>query len=361
MSETLLEEIQRLPTSGARAVVPFIEAGRTFLAVPQLAEDLPGRPADMNGGNSDIDTVIYEWRDGGFVELQRLPSHGAEDAEFFHIGARAFLAIACIRSGRGPYAMNTRSLLFEWREGRFVAFQELASFAAKQWRHFCVGDRHFLALAQGVATEAVTQSTDSIIFAWTGDRFEPFQTLPSSWAYNWEFFTLAGDHFLALADHARSSTLYRWSGTSFEQFQPFGERGGRAFAFFTADRDAYLAFADLERDSALYRWNGRSFVPHQVLEGPGGRAFAFVEGRLGYYLIRVNFVTGSRAAPTTALRSQVYRWERGRLAAVDELATFGATDIACFRVGEQLLVAVANSLSEDVQFRVDSVVYRFLG
>ena len=154
MSETLLEEIQRLPTSGARAVVPFIEAGRTFLAVPQLAEDLPGRPADMNGGNSDIDTVIYEWRDGGFVELQRLPSHGAEDAEFFHIGARAFLAIACIRSGRGPYAMNTRSLLFEWREGRFVAFQELASFAAKQWRHFSVGDRHFLALAQGVATEA---------------------------------------------------------------------------------------------------------------------------------------------------------------------------------------------------------------
>ena len=97
----------------------------------QLAEDLPGQPADMNGGNSDIDAVIYEWRDGGFVELRRLRSHGAEDAEFFHIGARAFLAIACIRSGRGPYAMNTRPLLFEWREGRFVEFQELASFAAK--------------------------------------------------------------------------------------------------------------------------------------------------------------------------------------------------------------------------------------
>ena len=44
-----------------------------------------------------------------------------------------------------------------------------------------------------------------------------------------------------------------------------------------------------------------------------------------------------------------------------QLATFGATDIARFRVGEQLFVAVANSLSEDVRFRVDSVVYRFLG
>jgi hypothetical protein len=360
MTATNLQQVQRLATSGARAVAPFVAGGRLFLAVPQLAEDLPGQSADMNGGDSDVDTIVYEWRNDSFIECQRLPSHGAEDAEFFHIGDRVFLAVAFIRAGSGPYVMSTRSVLYEWREDRFVALQEFASFAAKQWRHFTVGDRHFLALAQGVAIEGA-EPQDSTIFEWTGCRFEAFQTVPSSWAYNWEFFVLAGVPYLALADHARSSMVHRWNGASFEPCQSFGDRGGRAFAFFEADREAYLAFADLERDSALYRWNGRNFVAHQSLEGPGGRAFAFVAGRHGRYLIRVNFVTGSRAAPTTALCSQIYRWESGRLVTIEQFPTFGGTDVAPFSVGDGLFVAVSNSLSEHVRFRVDSVVYRFLG
>jgi hypothetical protein len=360
MTWTHLQQVQRLATSGARAVAPFVVSVRLFLVVPQLAEDLPGQSADMNGGNSDVDTIVYEWRNRCFIERQRLPSHGAEDAEFFRIGDRVFLAIACIRTGRGPYLMNTRSALYEWREDRFVPFQQFASFAAKQWRHFTMGDRHFLALAQGITIEGA-EPQDSTIFEWTGGGFEPFQTIPSSWAYNWEFFELAGTPYLALADHARSSMVHRWNGASFEPCQSFGDRGGRAFAFFEADRHAYLAFADLERDSALYRWNGRSFVAHQSLDGPGGRAFAFVEGQDGRYLIRVNFVTGSRAAPTTALFSQVYRWDGSRLVTIEEFPTFGGTDAAPFRIGDHLFVAVSNSLSTDVRFRVDSVVYRFLG
>jgi hypothetical protein len=363
MSAVHLQEVQRLPTSGARAMTPFVVADRLFIAVPQLALDLPGQGPDMNGGDSDVDTVVYEWRDGGFVEFQRLPSHGAEDAEFFRIGPRVFLAIACIRAGRGPYDLSTRSVVYEWRGGRFVAFQEFASFAAKQWRYFTFDGRRFLALAQGVAIKGASdsQNADSLIFEWTGASFEAFQTIPSSWAYNWEFFQLEGAPCLALADHARSSMLYRWNGKSFESFQSFGGGGGRAFAFFEVDGDAYLAFADLEHDSALYRWDGRRFTAHQSLVGRGARAFAFVKGREGLYLIRINFVTGSRAAPSTALDSQLYRWEQGRLAMIEQFPTSGGTDAAPFTVGDQLFVAVSNSLSKDVRFRVDSIVYRFLG
>jgi hypothetical protein len=363
MNQARLREVQRLTTSGARAVAPFVVAGRLFLAVPQLALDLPGQGPDMNGGDSDVDTVVYEWRDDGFIEFQRLPSHGAEDAEFFQIGNRVFLAIACIRAGRGPYDLSTRSVLYEWRGGRVVAFQEFASFAAKQWRYFTFDGRRFLALAQGVASEGASdsQNANSLIYEWTGAGFEAFQTIQSSWAYNWEFFHLEGAPYLALADHARSSMLYRWNGKSFEPFQSFGVCGGRAFAFFEIDRNAYLAFADLEHDSALYRCDGGRFTVHQSLEGPGARAFAFVAGREGRYLIQINFMTGSRAAPSTALDSQLYRWERGRLAMIEQFPTFGGTDAAPFTVGGQLFVAVSNSLSRDVRFRVDSIVYRFLG
>ena len=37
-----LTEIQRIPTSGARAVEPVQVAGYDLLAIPQLARDLPG-------------------------------------------------------------------------------------------------------------------------------------------------------------------------------------------------------------------------------------------------------------------------------------------------------------------------------
>src|SRR5712671_3571531 len=85
----LLEPVQRLETSGARAVEAFAHAGSRYLAIAQLARDIPGRPAQMNGGDSDVDAVIYRWHDGRFVEHQRLPVPGGEDVEFFRIGARA--------------------------------------------------------------------------------------------------------------------------------------------------------------------------------------------------------------------------------------------------------------------------------
>ena len=194
-------------------------------------------PSSTNGG-----TAVSS-------NAKRFRPDGAEDAEFFRIGDRVFLAIACIRTGRGPYLMNTRSVLYEWREDRFVAFQQFASFAAKQWRHFTVGDRHFLALAQGVSMEgAEPAGFDHLRVDGRLLRTVPDDS-PVVGAYNWEFFELAGVPYLALADHARSSLVHRWNGASFEPFQSFGDGCGRAFAFFEADGDAYLAFADLERET----------------------------------------------------------------------------------------------------------------
>ena len=56
----LLREVQRLATSGARAVEVF-EADGLMLAVPQLALDVPGTPAHMNGGSSDTDLLLWRW------------------------------------------------------------------------------------------------------------------------------------------------------------------------------------------------------------------------------------------------------------------------------------------------------------
>src|SRR5580698_8200717 len=111
--------VQRLNTSGARAVEAFVDAGIHYLAVAQLARDVPGRPALMNGGDSNVDALVYRWEAGAFVEHQRLPVAGGEDIEFFRIADRAFLATASLRTGSGPYELNAQSTIYEWMHGRF--------------------------------------------------------------------------------------------------------------------------------------------------------------------------------------------------------------------------------------------------
>ena len=356
----LLQLVQRLETSGARAVEAFVHAGTQYLAVAQLARDVPGRTAQMNGGDSDVDTPVYRWQDGRFVEHQRLSVAGGEDVEFFRISDRAFLATASLRTGADPYDLNAYSTLFEFVNGRFVAFQSFPTFAAKQWRHFKIGDRHFLALAQGVVIDGVSpvHASQSCLFEWDGLRFAPFQNIPSAWGYNWEFFEVGGQLLLGYADHIEPSRLLRWNGSVFEDFQYLDGRSGRALRFFETEDDCWLAFAKLHEESLLYRWVDGRFACPRSLSGPGGREFEWFENAGTGYLVLVNFLHGSREAPQTALRSIVYAQVNRTFAIVDTFPTLGGTDATAFEVDNQRYLAVSNSLAADVRFRVDSNIYR---
>ena len=146
-------ELQRIPTSGARAVEPVRVDGLDLLAVPQLAVDIPGAPPSMHGGDSDTDLLLFRREGERYVEYGSLPAPGGEDAECFTIDGRVFLAVASLRSGSGPYSFVTDSVIYEWVDG-FVEFQRLETFAAKQFKHWRIGDRHFLGLAQGVGCTA---------------------------------------------------------------------------------------------------------------------------------------------------------------------------------------------------------------
>ncbi|HEY0449243.1 hypothetical protein [Actinophytocola sp.] len=349
-----------MPTSAARAVEPFQLGGMSLLAVPQLAVDVPGEPAAMNGGDSDTELVLLRRTATGYERFRTLPVPGGEDAEFFTIGERAFLATASIRRGRGPYEFGIDSVLYEWTGSAFEHFQSFAGFAAKQWRHFTVAGQHFLALAQGVAlpgTEKVNRPSE--IYRWDGTRFQPFQEIPSRWAYNWHAFSAGGNDFLAHADHVTPSRLYRWDGERFAVHQDLAEHHGRAFASFTADGADHLLVACLAGPSRLLRWDGATFVEHAELDWPGARELAVIHGRHGLYVVRVNFILGTPAAPTTALTSQLYQWQDGKLAVVDEFPTSGGTDVAVIADERGPLVAVSNALSADVRFATDTVVYRF--
>jgi len=355
MCAARLSEWSRISTSGARAVEPFDVDGLSLLAIPQLAYDVPGQAASMNGGDSDTDLLILRRTADGYEPFQRVPAPGGEDAEFFRIGDRAFLATASIRTGHGPYEYETESTVYEWDGSAFAPFQRIPTFAAKQWRHFIQDGRHFLALAQGVAVPAAAdRNRPSVIFEWNGEGFEPFQEIPSQWAYNWHHFSVGGHDFLAHADHVDPSRLYRWNGQEFVPHQDLAEKHGRAFATFHADGDDYLLVACIESPSRLLRWDGGRFVEHDVLEGLGTREFAVHFP----HILRVNFIQGPRTEPTTTLDSQLYQWQDGKLSVVAEFPTTGGTDVAVLADVDGPLVAVSNSLTAEVRFAAETVIYR---
>jgi EPTP domain len=359
----ILIEHQRLPTSGARAVLPFALRDTQYLIVPQLAVDVPGTPAHMNGGDSDIGAMVYRWQHGRLIEDGLLPLSGGEDAEFFNLGEESYLVTAGVRSGRGPYRYNIDQVLYQRIGGSWSPIQTFAAFAAKQWHFFRVGHRAFLALAQGVALDHIeaTNPRTSRIYEWDGRQFDDFQTLEGMWGYNWESFEIAGQSFLAYADHVGESVLLIWNGSTFTPLQSFSSKGGRCFRYFTVDGEHYLAFANIQGDSTLYRWRGRDFAPCQTLSGPGGREFCVVWTDSNLYLLQIKFIQGEPSAPRTNLMSSVFKWTDGTLMLVEEFPTAGGTDAAVFSADDKLFVAVSNSLTIDVRFRTDTIIYRFNG
>jgi len=355
-----LTEVQRVPTSGARAVEPVRVGGHDLLAIPQLAKDVPDGPPGMNGGDSDTELLLLNRAGSRLAPWAALPAPGGEDAEFFTIGDRSFLAVASIRTGAGPYEFAATSTIFEWQGGGFAPFQEVPTFAAKQWKHWRIGDRHFLGLAQGVILPSgqAGPDQDSVVYEWTGESFAEFQRIPSRWAYNWHAFQADGEFFVAHAEHAGPSVLYRWDGARLQPHQTLAHESGRAFATFDDGGETYLVVACIAAPTRVLRQADGYFTETQVLGGLGARELAVARYAGRTLLIRVNFILGTPADPQPALDSQVYEWDGGKLHEVATFPTCGGTDVVVLdsKPGTFELV-VTNSLTPDLRFAAETVRY----
>jgi hypothetical protein len=361
MSLDFLVPVQPLATNGARAAAVFSIDGETYLGVPQLALDIEGAAPHMNGGDSDIDALLYRWEGNGFEVQSSVPLPGGEDLEHFEIDGRHFLAAAGVRSGKGPYDLNCEATLYEWIGEAWKPQWKIPTFAAKQFKAFALGSRHFLALAQGVTIEGAVarHPRNSCLFEWTGQGFELFQAFDGLWGYDWVSANFAGEHYLAYADHLDGASIFRWNGERFEPFQTLPGHGARTFRFFEDAGTLWMVYVNIHDHTSLYRLEDGAFVAVQQLGSAGGRELCLIEGTDGRYLVRVCFITGTPQAPVVAQQSQVYAWRGGTFELLGEFPTSGATAASSFVADGARYLVVSNALSEDLRFRVDSTVYRF--
>ncbi|KTD03657.1 hypothetical protein [Legionella feeleii] len=360
-AEQLLIPIQYLDTTGARQLTPFTLEDEYYIAVAQLAEDIPDTPANIDGGNADVDVIIFKKAGSQFREYQRIPGHGNESATFFSIGKNSFLAIASAHSGpHPPFNLHTYSMLYQWDGRYFYPVQEFLTYGAQQWYSFNIGQRHFLAVANGGFTpenKGNSPETNSMIYEWNGKKFIPFQTIPSLRGYSFKAFSINNKLFLAFADDLKQSSLYLWDGSQFNLYQQFKGDGGRGFEFFMLDNKFYLAYANIKTDSILYQWDRKKFNPYQLLQGEGGRHFSYFTLRDEHYLFRINFITGNHNNPNPALQSPLYQWKEGQFAVIQTIPTFGGISSHVFSMDDSLYMTLANSLSAERRFKVKSVIY----
>ena len=86
-----------------------------------------------------------------------------------------------------------------------------------------------------------------------------------------EYFTISGEHYLAVANvydgttHRLNSVIYRWNGTLFVAFQSVATIRGASMNFFTIEKEPFLAVSNLNANSVIYEWNNDTFEKFQEI------------------------------------------------------------------------------------------------
>ncbi|XP_055271009.1 thrombospondin-type laminin G domain and EAR repeat-containing protein isoform X2 [Moschus berezovskii] len=347
----LVRQLVLLPGSDATPrLCPCVNPELAVLSIPTILHGLTGKPEDN-------EVLKYPYETDMKVTLgPRPPCTKAEDAQFWFDASRKGLYL-CVGSewvsvlaakekldyveehqslftnsetlGIEVFVIpeaglfvatanrKTTSAIYKWTDGKFASYQDIPTHQAQSWRHFTIGKKIFLAVANFEPNEKGQEF--SVIYKWSQRRlrFTPYQRVPTHSARDWEAFEVAGEHFLAVANHREGdnhnidSVIYKWNpGTRlFEANQTIATSGAYDWEFFMVGPYAFLAVANA--------FNGTS----------------------------------------TQLQSHLYVRLGGSFQLFQSFLTFGAADWEVFHIGERVFLAVANSHRYDAEMRVQNDSY----
>ena len=252
----------------------FTLEGTTWLAFAN------GYSSDLS--SHDIDSTLYRWEGDQFVLFQEIATQGARDWESFSIGENTYLAVANFQNDAGERTIPSR--IYQWNGGQFELFQEKITYRALGWEFFTISGHNYLAVANYAWNEPDRyHDTDSFIYKWNGSEFEDHQTLRTGGgARRWKYFDWEDKYFLAVVNYCYSTTsscngpadskIYRWNGVT-ENFDHF-----QSIVTYHGERwesfvyGGELYLAIMESQGKIYRFEGEEFVEYTSLSGGGGSA-----------------------------------------------------------------------------------------
>ncbi|TNM95279.1 hypothetical protein fugu_016362 [Takifugu bimaculatus] len=266
-NHTSFQLYQNFSTHGALAWRHFTMGKKTFLVVSNCG----GEPGRHYKNEKPMDfSVIYKWskKRKQFVRVQTVQTYCARDWEAFKINRQTYLAVANHRQGDNNHTIN--SVIYKWNRltKSFEIHQLLPTSGAYDWEYFTVGPYHFLVVAN--AFDGVTTSVDSVIYVWINGSFQVFQTIKTFCATDWEMFQIGSRVFLAVANghrlqasgpsqYAINSTIYELDmiGQLFVRFQDILTYSAVDWEFFSLGEDHFLIVAN--------SFNGESYSLNSIL------------------------------------------------------------------------------------------------
>uniref|UniRef100_A0A4W4DMN7 Thrombospondin-like N-terminal domain-containing protein n=1 Tax=Electrophorus electricus TaxID=8005 RepID=A0A4W4DMN7_ELEEL len=194
---------------------------------------------------------LYRWNNGSFQLYQNISMLRAHSWRHVTIGRQVFLAVS--NAMHPAEGQREQSVIYKWsvRKRKFVHYQTLHTHSARDWEAFHISNDTFLAVANH-RTEAGNHNIESVIYKWNPSTsiFEVNQTLPTSGAYDWEFFTVGTYHFLAVANAFDGSStyidssIYVWFEGAFQDFQTIRTCGATDWEMFQIGNRVFLAVAN---------------------------------------------------------------------------------------------------------------------
>ncbi|XP_067372118.1 thrombospondin-type laminin G domain and EAR repeat-containing protein-like [Channa argus] len=304
---------------------------------------IPSEGLFMAAANRDSrpGSGIYKWTEGSFQLYQNISTQEARAWKHFTIDEKIFLVVANSREAEPELSVIYR---WNWRRQRFLRHQTLETHSAVDWEAFSIHNHSFLVVANHRRARDSNHNIHSVIYKWNPNTklFEVNQTLSTSGAYDWEFFTVGPYHFLVVANTfdghttAVSSTIYVWLDGCFQTFQNIQTVGATDWETFHIDGRFFLAVANSQKvssrgpslysiNSTVYELNAltQTFIRFQDILTHSAVDWEFFTVGDEKFLVVANSHDGS----SYSLNSVVYRWQGYEgFVPVHSLPTFGCRD-----------------------------------
>ncbi|XP_036965589.1 thrombospondin-type laminin G domain and EAR repeat-containing protein-like isoform X2 [Acanthopagrus latus] len=323
---------------------------------------IPSEGLFMAAANRDSrpGSGIYKWKDGSFQLYQNISTQEARAWKHFTIDNKIFLVVANSRESEPEL-----SIIYKWnqRRRRFLRHQNLETHSAVDWEAFHIHNHSFLVVANHRRARDSNHNIHSVIYRWDPNTklFEVNQTLSTSGAYDWEFFSVGPYHFLVVANTfdgrttTISSTVYVWLDGCFRTFQSIPTVGATDWETFQIDGRFFLAVANSQKvsdrgpslytiNSTVYELNTftQTFIRFQDILTHSAVDWEFFTIGEEKFLVVANSHDGS----SYSLNSVVYRWQGYEgFVPVHSLPTFGCRDWEHFNTDEGSFLIYSSATS----------------
>ena len=315
------------------------------------------------------------------------PSIKSSYIKHFEInGVGSFLAVATYQDINNDN-VPVNSSIYKWDDTRWRLYQNIETYEAQAIDFIVAGSIPLVIIAN-------MGGGKSPVYQWNyaTKEFILHQNIPSSQARDVEAFELAGEQYLVIANHARTSSaefninsvIYKWNQNQFAEYQHIPTKGAIDVEHFKIQQYDLLAIANVfdgtttAVNSVIYYLdpNTKLFRSLQSIPTFGATDWEYLEINGEHYIIVANTVNIRRqTAPRTPatqvpdlnsndnqkVYSIIYKLDTSTIQfkPYQEIATANASDWQAFTVGCNHYLIVSNSNSDDKG--TTSVVYHYQG